>query len=232
MIRDALTRRDLLNRLDDGSARDGFSRDGFSSSSRPVERMSFDSAPPPARPPVVDDEPTGDVAAPRRSFLGRLDGRTRSILTGAAVAAVIVNASAVWAYWRITGSHTGRANAGAVVELNMRGRSDLNKPLTPGGTGALVVAVTNDNDFSIRITAVSPGAGNVVADTEHRENGCVEPAVAVADPMVAVEWEVERNHVGAFTVPDGLTMAASADPACVGAVFTIPVVVRGVAGVS
>jgi hypothetical protein len=47
-----------------------------------------------------------------------------------------------------------------------------------------------------------------------------------------VSWDVARNNVAAFTVPGGLKMAASSDPACVGAVFTVPLVVSAVAGVS
>ena len=168
----------------------------------------------------------------RRGFLGRLNTRTRSILTAAAVAAVLVNAGAVWAYWHITGSETGREHAGAVVEMNLRARSNLNKPLTPGSTGDLTVTVTNDNNFPIRITSVSPGAGKVVADDEHRENGCVDHGVVVRSRSVEVRWEVKRNDVRAFTVPNGLTMAETSGPACAGAVFTVPVLLNGVAGIS
>jgi hypothetical protein len=226
MIQDGLTRHDLFHRPDDGSV-----RDGVTPKPRSVDRMSFGTArvvPGSAR----HDEPTGDAAGPRRSFRSRLDGRTRRVLTGAAVAVVIVNAGAAWAYWRITGAETGRVDGGAVVELNQRGRSDLNVPLTPGGTGDLIVTVTNDNDFPLRITSVSPGADKVVADVEHRENGCVDPGVTVAVKRVSVRWHVTRNNVAAYTVPNGLTMAASADPACRGAIFTVPVLVSGVAGVS
>lgn len=238
MNRDGLTRRDML------SQRDGGPTGGTAHSGRPGPPKGFDDEeiviPPrmgddPALPddPAVE-EPTGEmtVVDPRRSFPGRLNARTRSILTAAAVAAVLVNAGAVWAYWHITGSETGREHAGAVVEMNLRGRSDLNKPLTPGSTGDLTVTVTNDNDFPIRITSVAPGAGNVVADDEHRENGCVDHGVLVSSPSVEVHWDVDRNRVGAFTVPNGLAMAETSGPACAGAVFTVPVLVNGVAGIS
>jgi len=170
-------------------------------------------------------EPTGDVppSGRRRGWLGRLDTRTRSILAAAAAGALLVNAGAAWAYWRITGSETGQADTGTFVELTLRGRSDLNRPLDPGGTGNLVVTVTNDNDFPIRITSVMPGAGNIVADDEHREAGCTKPGVTVARESVSVRWDVPRNTVGAFTVPEGLAMAPDSDNACVGATFTVPV---------
>lgn len=179
------------------------------------------------------DEPTADVlfAPPRRGMLERADRRTRVVLAGAALVAVAVNAGAVWAYWHLTGTQTGRADAAAaVVQMSLRGRSDLDRPLTPGRTGNLTVTVTNDNNFPVRITAVRPGPGPAVADDEHRENGCVHPGVQVTQEVTAVDWRVARNHVGAFTVPDGLAMERSSDPACAGAVFTVPVQVTGVAG--
>jgi hypothetical protein len=174
------------------------------------------------------EEPTWEVRHPGDLRRPRLDGRTRAILSVAAAAAVVVNAGAAWVYWQITGSHTGQANAGTVVELALRARSDLNHPLLPGQTGNLTVTVTNDYDFPIRITAVSPGAGNIVADDEHRDAGCKEPGVAVSQPRFAVSWDVQRNTIGAFTIPDGLLMRPATPKACSGAVFTVPVQVSGV----
>ena len=226
MIHDGLTRHDVLKRQGDGAL-----RDSVPPRPRQVQRMSY-STPPVSRPPILGDQPSGDGGGPRRGFRSRLDGRTRSVLIGAVVAALTVNAGAAWAYWHITRAEGGRAKSGTAVELNLSGRSDVNVPLRPGGTGDLTVMVTNGNGFPIRITSVSPGTAKVVADVEHRENGCVDPGVVVRDKAVKVRWHVERNSVAAYTVPHGLAMAASADPACAGATFTVPVLVSGVAGVS
>lgn len=185
--------------------------------------------------PPSCEEPTGEALAGPPAptwWLGRLDPRSRSILVAAAIAAVIVNAGAAWAYWRISEPEAGRTAAGTVVELNLQGRSDLNKPLRPGDTGNLTVTVTNDHNVAIRIISVSPGVGNIIADDEHREAGCTNTGVIVAHESVKVRWEVPRNTVGAFTVPDGLSMTADSDRACAGATFTVPVLVRGTAGPS
>ena len=179
--------------------------------------------------PADTEEPTWEVRQPGRK--GRLDARTRSILSAAAVAAIVVNAGAAWAYWKVTASETGGARAGTAVELTLRGRSDLNRPLLPGGTGNLTVTLINDNDFPITITSVSPGPGNVVADDEHREAGCREKAgVSLTKVAFAVSWDVSRNTIGAFSIPDGLQMDPNANKACQGATFTIPVQVNGVRG--
>jgi uncharacterized cupredoxin-like copper-binding protein len=171
------------------------------------------------------DEPTWEVRHPDKR---RVDNRTKSILAAAAAAALVVNAGAAWAYWRVMAAHGGTAKPGTTVELQLRGRSDLNVALTPGRTGNLTVTVTNDNDFPIRITSVAPGTGNVVADDEHRDAGCRVTGVSMARPEFAVSWDVARNTVGAFVVPDGLIMSRSSGPACHGATFTVPVQTTGV----
>jgi hypothetical protein len=173
------------------------------------------------------EEPTWEVRPAGQSRPRRIDKRTRTILSIAAAAAIVVNAGAAWAYWHVTESQTGQAAEGTAVELTVRARNDLNKPLTAGGTGNLTVTVTNEYDFPIRITRVRPGGGNIVADDEHRDAGCTVPAVSLTRPRFDVSWDVARNTVGAFTIVDGLIMKHSAQRACKGATFTVPVQVIG-----
>ena len=176
------------------------------------------------------DEPTWEVRKPGQGR-GRLDARTRSILSAAAVAAVVVNAGAAWAYWKVTTSETGGGRAGMAVELTLRGRSDMNRPLLPGRTGNLTVTLTNDNDFPITITSVSPGPGKAVADDEHRESGCREnTGVSLSKASFGVSWDVAKNTIGAFSIPDGLRMNSNVNQACRGAIFTVPVRVSGFSG--
>jgi hypothetical protein len=148
------------------------------------------------------------------------------MLAAAGAVAVVVNAGAAWAYWRVTSAGVGHAT-GSAIELNLRGRSDYNRPLSPGSTGNLTVRVTNDNSFPIRVTSVSIGTGNVVADAEHRDAGCLQTGVALSRPLFPVSWEVPRNTVGAFTVAGGLAMSVRSDPACRNATFTVPVRAQG-----
>lgn len=174
------------------------------------------------------DEPTWEVRQPTsgRSGMRRFDGRTRSILTVAAVVAIVVNAGVAWTYWKVTGSEPA-AQSGTVVELTLRGRSDFNRPLGPGETGNLTVTLTNDYDFPVTITSVRPAPGGPVADDEHRDAGCKDPRVSMSRVSYEVEWNVSRNTIGAFTIPEGLTMAPNSPAACRGATFTIPIQVSG-----
>jgi hypothetical protein len=174
------------------------------------------------------EEPTWEVRHPNDPRPRRIDGRTRTILAIAAVAAVVVNAGAAWTYWQITGSRTSQAESGDSVSMALRARSDLNKPLGAGQTGDLVVTVTNGYPFPIRIIGLTPGVGNIVADDEHRDAGCTVAGVSITRPRFDVSWDVRRNTIGAFTVPSALTMSPRAAKACTGATFTVPVRVYGV----
>jgi hypothetical protein len=172
--------------------------------------------------PTWEVRPAGESARRRR-----IDGRTRTILSVAAAAAIVVNAGAAWAYWHVTESGPERASEGTAVELTLRARNDLNNPLSPGRTGNLTVTVTNEYDFPVRIKMVTPGNGNVVADDEHREAGCTNPGVTITQPQFDVSWDVPRNTIGAFTIVNGLAMRRTVPPACSGAVFSVPVQVTG-----
>jgi hypothetical protein len=178
--------------------------------------------------PADHEEPTWEVRHPSDPPRRRLDRRTRAMLAIAAALAIAVNAGAAWTYWRITGSETRQAADGSAVAMTLRGRSDLNRPLTPGKTGILTVTVTNDYDLPIRITALTPGVGPIVADAEHRDAGCADTAVTITKQRFEVSWDVRRNTLGAFTVPDGLLMRPNAAKACEGATFSVPLQAFGV----
>jgi len=160
-----------------------------------------------------------------RRGLRRLDRRTRGILIGAIVAAIVVNLGAAWSYWRIT--EPSRRAASGPVELMLHARSAADKPLGPGQTGSLSVTLTNVYDFPIKITRVLPGDDRAGADDAHRAAGCYPTGVSLSRAEFDVQWRIPRNTIGAFTIPDALTMAADARPACAGATFMLPIRVSG-----
>ena len=210
-------RRDLLTRLDgrkEGRARESRAKEGHKISMIVEPEL---------------DEPTWEVRSPHagRSGMRRFDVRARAILTAAAITAVVVNAGVAWTYWRVSEAEAG-ATGGTAVELTLRARSDLNVPLAAGSDGNLTVTLTNDYDFPIRISSVSAAPGKAVADDEHREAGCKDPAVELSQKRFDEQWDVQKNTIGAFTIPAGITRAAGGNAACEGGVFTIPIRVSGV----
>ncbi|GIF06311.1 hypothetical protein [Actinoplanes siamensis] len=171
------------------------------------------------------EEPTWEVRGPRRR---RFDRRSRTILGVAALTAILANAGAAWAYWKITQPGPAAGPAPVPVDLMLPGRNDPTQTLRPGDTGNLQVTVTNDKDVPIRITAIRVGPGNVVADPEHRDAGCADPGVRLRRPVFQVSWEVARNTVGAFTAENALTVPPTMAKACDGATFTVPLRAEGV----
>jgi hypothetical protein len=153
--------------------------------------------------------------------------RARSILTIAAVAAVLVNAGVAWTYWRVTETGPRQDGTGPAVRMSVPARSDLDVPLAPGSRGNLLVTLVNTHDFAVRITSVTAGPGKVVADEEHRDAGCTDPAVALTRGEFPVRWDVRKNTIGAFTIPNGLIRGTGGDRACAGAVFTVPIQAAG-----
>jgi hypothetical protein len=208
-------RRDVLPRLDSLTNRDG----SFRFKVPEIRKIAVTVRPSP-------DEPAGPPSGVRPAAR-RLTGRARAILTTAAVAAIVVNAGVAWTYWQVTEAGTRLGGNGVPVEMAVPARSDLNVPPAPGGRGHLLVTLINNHDFPVRITSVTPGPGEVVADDEHRAAGCTDPVVELSRERFPVRWDVQKNTIGAFTIPDGLIRGIDGDKACEGAVFTIPVRATG-----
>ncbi|WP_328462198.1 hypothetical protein OHA21_34585 [Actinoplanes sp. NBC_00393] len=169
------------------------------------------------------EEPTWEVhrpGSPRRRF----DRRARAILTAAAIAAVLANAGAAWAYWHFNGP---RGAGNSAFELVVSGSSDATQTLRPGVAGNLTVTVPTRHSVPIRITSIMRGAGPVVADEAHRAAGCVNPQVEINQATFAVAWEVPKDTIGAFILPGALTMREG-PAACQGATFTVPVQAQAV----
>jgi hypothetical protein len=173
------------------------------------------------------EEPTWEVRHPTRRQ--RFDRRARVILGAAAIAALLANAGAAWAYWRFNSPDPEPEwAAGTAVEVTLTAISDPGRPLRPGTTGNLTVTVTNQHGSPVHITEIMPGRGTAVADDAHRDAGCADPRVEFTQPVFPVSWEVPRNTVGAFIVDDALSIPAGGDAACQGATFTVPVRAKAV----
>lgn len=168
------------------------------------------------------EEPTWEVRqpGPRRRF----DRRARIILSAAAIAALLANAGAAWAYWRFNSpAEEEQWAAAASVEVSLSAISDPSRPLVPGSPGNLTVTVTNQHAVTVRIISIQPGPGGVVADEAHRVAGCVNPQVEFTRQSFPVSWDVPRNTVGAFILQGSLSMRPGGPAACQGATFTVPV---------
>ncbi|WP_245674200.1 hypothetical protein [Actinoplanes rectilineatus] len=166
------------------------------------------------------EEPTWEV---RRKPRRRFDRRARVILTAAAMAALLANAGAAWAYWRLNGPTEPFDGPRTVVEIALSGSSDPSQAPRADQTADLTVTVPNQHGVPIRITSIARSTEPVIADDAHREAGCVDPRVEVNQRVFPVSWEVQRNTIGAFVLTGALTLSPGSPEACRGATFSVPV---------
>jgi hypothetical protein len=157
----------------------------------------------------------------------KLDTRTRVVLATAGLAAIAVNAGAAWCYWAVTSQPQAVPVAPAAVELTLRAHSDYSRPLAAGQTGNLTITLANDQAYPIAIDQVLREDIAAIADDRHRENGCDPTGVTLSKVAFVVDWSVPKNTIGAFTIPDGLRMAADAPAACRDATFILSIRVAG-----
>ena len=76
-----------------------------------------------------------------------------AIISGVAVAAIGVGATAWAAGWGVTGSGTGSAKASELK--NLAATATLADNIYPGAKTKITLSVTNPNDFPVKLTASS-----------------------------------------------------------------------------
>ncbi len=157
-----------------------------------------------------------------------------SAVLGAAVAATLSAgiASAVWT------SPTGDGNSSAtgytavkadVTASTGNANSSDATSLFPGSTVTNTVTVSNPNPYPIKVTAITNGAGNAAGGAA---NACAAGTVNVTSQSVAAG--IAQNDAGSTvaipahgtgTYNVAVTMASTANNACQGLSFTLPVTI-------
>jgi hypothetical protein len=147
---------------------------------------------------------------------------SRAHLVAALLAVTIVAASAVtFGSWAV-GSGPGNGYAKAVTAQNLT-LSDASAStvadLYPGGTGSVVVKVTNPNSFAVTVTGVS-GNGTITSD---KGSACDASTGVTFTNATGLSQAVGAGATVTFTLAGKAAMSNASDNACQGAVFTIPV---------
>lgn len=91
--------------------------------------------------------------------------------------------------------------------------------LYPGGSGDLILRVTNPNSFAVTITAVS-GNGTIVSD---KGAGCNAATGVTFTNTTGLTQAVGAGASVTFTLTGKTAMSNASDNACQGAIFTVPV---------
>jgi hypothetical protein len=147
---------------------------------------------------------------------------SRRVLLIAALAVGLIAATTgiAFAYWNSSGTGSGSASTGTMtIQVTALAGGDSNTTtLIPGGTGDVILRVSNPNAFSVHVTSI---AGN---GTPTASNGCTPTGVSLATPT---DYTPAQFTLAAGTSLIRLLGAASMTTAsasnCQGATFTIPV---------
>lgn len=135
--------------------------------------------------------------------------------------AVLLTAALTLGSWAV-GSSAGNGYAKAITAQNVMlsdASASTTAQLYPGGTGDLVVKVTNPNSFAVTITSVT-GSGTITSDKG--------PACNAATGVTFTDTSGLSQAVGAgatvtFSLAGKVAMSNASDNSCQGAIFAVPV---------
>lgn len=141
----------------------------------------------------------------------------KTAIVGGAVATLMAGGVA-FAAWTSTGTGTGTATAGTDSGIVVDG-NDVSG-LFPTGTKDITVTVINSNPYAVDLDSLT--ADSVTVDAAHGDAGCEVTDIVTAD---SGDYSSSADRIaanGAFIQRDlTVHMAADADNACKGAIFTV-----------
>ena len=144
----------------------------------------------------------------------------------AGVAALVLS-SMIFAAWSTNGSGTGYAKAGTASSLTIGDASaSTTADLYPGATGSVKVKVTNNNNFAVRVTAVTKQTSASI--TSDKGAACNASTGVTFTDQTGLTLDVAANATQTFTLASAVSMSNASDNTCQGAVFSIPVDVTGI----
>jgi hypothetical protein len=149
-----------------------------------------------------------------------LASRARLTVALALVAAVIAG-GVTFGSWAV-GSDPGNGYAKAKSSTNLTlsdASASTTAQLFPGGTGDVLVKVTNPNPFAVTITSVK-GAGAITSD---KGAACDAATGVTYTNQNSLSLSLGAGATQVFTLTGAASMSNASDTTCQGAVFSVPV---------
>ena len=125
-----------------------------------------------------------------------------------------------WAVGSDPGAGYSKAKSSTNLTLNDVSASTV-ADLYPGGTGNVLVSVTNPNSFAVTITSIV-GAGAV---TSNGGAACDASTGVTFTDQTGLSLALGAGATSTFTLAGKAAMSNASDSSCQGTVFTIPVTV-------
>lgn len=156
----------------------------------------------------------------------------RVLLVPATLVIAFVSAlggGAAYAYFASGGSGSGSANTATMTAVAVSAVTGTpTTPLVPGGTGDVILKVTNPNTFGVSLTGVVfKTGGTITFDAGH--SGCAtadgSPVVVLNVPPADLPQAIPASSSVSFDLAKAVTMAAAATSNCQGATIDIPITI-------
>jgi hypothetical protein len=161
--------------------------------------------------------------SPRHAATRVRHGRRTAVLVAAVAGAVVLPSGIAEAYWRTAGTGTGSAAGGSIGPLLAQTATAAGSTLVPGGTGTLVVRVTNPNPVAVTVTGVG---ANGPATASGGLGTCTSFVVTVKTPTAGLPATIPAGTTVSLALSDGVELT-SAQNGCQGATFSVPVTATG-----
>lgn len=201
------------------------------------------------QPVAMIDEPSGPEPIARAKRAHRWGGysagrKVFSVAAGMALAGGAAYGATNWIV-ALTGGSSGEGQAATIQNLTITSVSTPSptNDLYPGGTGDVVVTITNPNPYPVTITAMdlptstTYATGYTTASLTTQQSGCISStpsdviwndststsgsAHTLTTPLV-VGASGNANNPLTVTLTNDASMTASAPAACAGAYFSMP----------
>ena len=162
-----------------------------------------------------------------RNARGKLSRKMAVVSTATGV---LMAAGIAVAAWTATGTGSGYAKATSAQPLTTVDVSaTTTATLYPGADGDVQLEIDNPNDYPVRVTDVAlDTTGSIAVDGGHA--GCNVASVTFTDQS-GLTLDVGAGTSAPFTLAGAVHMDGTANDACQGATFTIPVSLTGASNV-
>ncbi len=144
------------------------------------------------------------------------------VSAGCLVAGLGLGAGTAYAYFTASGSGSGSASVATLTNVTVAVTTGtVTNELLPGGTGAVTLTVSNQNNFPVTLVKVV-GNGPVTVDGNH--SSCTTTDVTF-NPPSSLNTTIPGGASTPVTLPNAASMSAASSPGCQGAQFSVPVTI-------
>jgi hypothetical protein len=161
--------------------------------------------------------------------------RLRNLAKRASLATIITGmllaAGVAFAAWTATGSGNGYAQAKGMSAVTLGDASTYTTAqLYPGGTGDLVLRVTNPNSYDVTVTTVTGTGPAITAPTNATCDASTGVSFTNQSGLSGASYLVPGGGTATITLTGAVSMSSASVNACKGLTFTVPVSVTAQVG--